>query len=110
MISVNGFMVFITTTAGQTAATVATNLASVVSDNPTLQSVNISSVAIGGRVVTNGIFDLAVSADPGIMVPEPGMLVMLAFGVMGFVGLKRRKSREWQPGLNGGLVVGSNEH
>ncbi|MEZ4334087.1 MAG: DUF4215 domain-containing protein [Myxococcota bacterium] len=91
----SGVAILIPTTSGQSAATVASNLAGAVNITPGLQSLDVSSVALGGRVVSNGSFDSAVSTDPGIMLPEPGLGWLLGAGLLGLIGMatKRLDSR-----------------
>ncbi len=90
---VSDIAILIVTNPGQSAATVASNLASVVNITPALLSAAISSVPIGPRVVSNGTFDSAVSTDPGLVitVPEPGSLLGLGSGIVLLMGLARRR-------------------
>lgn len=88
---VNGTIILIATTAGQDAATVASNLAGAINLTPALQMQGISSVALTNRIVSDATFDNVTSNDPGIVVPEPGLLIMLAAGILGLTSLSNRQ-------------------
>ena len=91
----NGVGVLISTSAGQSASTVSANLASAINITPSLQAIEVSSVGIGPRVVSDETFDTAGSMDPGlfIVVPEPGIGLMLMAGVIGLNLLYGRRAR-----------------
>lgn len=96
LVFLSGIQVWVATSPGESAATVAANLASAVNSEALLQSQGISSVAIGGRVVTNGTFDVTGTTDLGITVPEPSVGLMLAAGLMGLLmldAMRRRRAR-----------------
>ena len=90
---VSGEGVLIATSAGQSAATVATNLSDAINLVPNLQDLDISSVSIAARVVTNGSFDDLVVMDGGIVLPEPGVAVMLGWGLLALLVLNARRQR-----------------
>ena len=97
---VSGTFILIVTTAGQDAATIASNLSDAINVTPGLQSQGISSVDLSNRVVSDGTFGSVVSNDPGITVPEPGFLVMLVVGVLALTALsnaKRARRRSARP-------------
>jgi cysteine-rich repeat protein len=90
----NGTVILIVTTAGQDSTMVASNLADAINLTPALQMQGISSLALASRVVSDGVFDSVTSNDPGIFVPEPGMILMLGVGVLALAMLNTRSRRQ----------------
>lgn len=91
---VNGVPVSVATTAGESAMVVVTNISTALNADPALQSVEVSSVDLLDRLVTNGTIDLIANADPGLtFVPEPGFGFMLAVGLLGIASRGRRSKQ-----------------
>jgi spore coat protein A len=97
-VTVDGVLVSVVTTAGQTPAQVVQALAAAIGANPTLSAQGTSAVAIGNRLVTNGTLGAPSVMDPGLStiapVPSlsPGGLGLAAL-VMLLVALRRLARR-----------------
>ena len=65
-LTVDGILIRIDTTAGQTAAQVAQALATAINGDPTLQSAGIEAIAAGDRVVTTGDITALNIRDNGL--------------------------------------------
>ena len=89
---VNGVAVLIVTSTGESAETVAANLADAINATPALMAAEISAVALGGYDFSNGTFDSVTTTDPGItLLPEPGTLTLLTTGWLLIAALARRR-------------------
>ena len=64
--TIDGVMLVVVTTAGQSAATVAANVAAAINADATLSGLGITATAVGGIVTTNGSVTAALIADPGL--------------------------------------------
>jgi spore coat protein A len=65
-ITVDGVVVVVPTTNGQTSDQVATSIAAAVNADPTLAGNGVTAFTDGSRVVTTGTIDSVVSNDPGL--------------------------------------------
>ena len=68
MVVVDAVLVTVTTANGDTATDVAAAVAAAINTDPTLQGLGTTAVAIGDRVVTNGIFASGTSFDLGLLI------------------------------------------
>jgi cysteine-rich repeat protein len=99
-LTVDGVLVSVPTTAGQTTAQVAEAVAAAIEADPVLSASGVTAFADGNRVVTTGtiesvsIDDPGLSTEPSIAVPalSPLALGLLAslFVLVGTLGLRRR--------------------
>ena len=88
---VSGVSISVATTAGEPASAVVGNLAMTLNADPMLQLDEVSSVELAERLVTNGTIDLINNSDSGlVIVPEPGLGIMLAVGLLGIASRRRR--------------------
>jgi cysteine-rich repeat protein len=79
--SVEGVPIGVATTAGQTPADVVAALAAAIGADPTLSAQGITAVAIGDRLVTNGMLGATTVADPGLStLPPPAVPAISAWG------------------------------
>ena len=92
-LTVQGVVITVTTTNGQSAAQVAQALANAINANATLAAAGITATAQGARVITNGDVTAVTVSDPGLSSPLTLLL--------------RRSSLWWStvPGATGGDVV-----
>ncbi|MEM7413430.1 MAG: hypothetical protein AAF430_24575 [Myxococcota bacterium] len=94
-ITVNGVVVIVATTAGQTAASLASALAAAINADATLQSQRIFALASGDTVVTTGTIDEVV-----LGFPVPGLtpfalaLTALLLAAAAWSALRERPSRQ----------------
>jgi spore coat protein A len=80
-VTVEGVLVAVATTAGQTPADVVAALAAAIDADPTLSAQGISAVAIGDRLVTNGALGGITIADPGLSTQPPQVPSISAWGL-----------------------------
>lgn len=64
--TIDGVMLVVVTTAGQSAATVAANVAAAINADAMLSGQGITATASGGVVTTNGTVTATLIADPGL--------------------------------------------
>jgi spore coat protein A len=80
-VTVDGVLVMVTTSAGQTPGDVVAALAAAITANSTLAGQGISAVAIGDRLITNGTLGATTVADPGLSTqPPPAVPSISAWG------------------------------
>ncbi len=98
---VSGVSVVVATTAGESAMRVVTNLSTALNTDPALQSVDVSSVDLLERLVTNGTIDSIANSDAGLtIVPEPGFGFMLSMGLLAIARLGRRSNQSFNQSSN----------
>jgi spore coat protein A len=66
-VTVDGVVLNVPTTPGQTSAQVAADIAAAIEADPTLDAAGVTAFASGDRVVTTGTIDSAVSGDAGLV-------------------------------------------
>jgi spore coat protein A len=76
-VTVDGVLVSVPTTAGQTLAQVTAAVADAITNDATLAGQGVSAVAIGNRIVTNGTIGDVFITDPGLsefpVIPVPAL-------------------------------------
>jgi hypothetical protein len=70
-VTVDGVLVSVVTTAGQTPAQVVQALAAAIAANSTLAAQGVAAVAIGNRLVTTGALGVPSVADAGLSTAAP---------------------------------------
>jgi spore coat protein A len=65
-VTVDGRLLVVPTTFGQTASQVAADIAAAINGDPVLSGAGVTAFAVGRSVVTTGIIESSVSNDPGI--------------------------------------------
>jgi spore coat protein A len=70
-VTVDGVLVMVTTSAGQTPGDVVAALAAAITANSTLAAQGVSAAAIGDQLVTNGTLGVPSITDPGLTTAQP---------------------------------------
>ncbi len=81
--TVDGVMLVVVTTAGQSAATVAANVAAAINGDATLSGLGITATAEGNIVTTNGSVTETAINDPGLS--HATRVLVPALSTWGFV-------------------------
>ena len=101
-ITVDGIVVIVPTSSGQTREQVAGAIAAAIEADPTLAAAGVTAFADGNRVVTTGTIDSVVVNDAGLSTSAPVSVPSLspasvawligAVCIVGLIGLGRRRS------------------
>lgn len=83
-VTIDGVIVLVATSAGQTAAAVASALAAAINADPTLAGQRIFGLASGSVLVTTGSIEAVVNLDVGLGGAAPPVLVpvMGSYGIL----------------------------
>jgi cysteine-rich repeat protein len=97
-VTIDGVLLNVPTTAGETGAQVAAAIAAAIHADPTLSATGVTAFAQGNRLVTTGTIESTVSADPGIYFGTPAEVpgltfwgLLLASGLLVTVGYRMHK-------------------
>jgi spore coat protein A len=115
-VTVDGVLLSVTTSTGQTGADVAQAIAAAIAADPVLSAAGVTAFADGNRVVTTGTIENVTVDDPGlstepIVIPVPALspisrgMLGVALGAMAALAVRRsahagqRPSRRSAPGV-----------
>ena len=105
-VTVDGVLVSVPTTAGQTSEQVAQAIAAAIEADPVLSSNGVTAFADGNRVVTTGNIESVTINDPGLSTEPPmtlvpalspvslGMVVIALGSLAAFAGMRRHGTRD----------------
>jgi spore coat protein A len=84
-VTIDGVLLNVPTTPGQTGAQVADAIAAAINADPTLSADGVTAFSQGNRLVTTGTIDASVSSDPGIYFGSPAQVPGLTVWGVGIV-------------------------